>query len=182
MRNKRALLLFFLFVMLAGISSLYAQDNPEPDYTLLDKRVAECVALAKHDEDALKKISADLLAIFMSLEDGHAMGWFLQRVIHGIDEVATLLEHEALLVEIGLNYVKGNEKLIFYKNVLKSRLEQYRKEIHTSFDLLNNNTYLMTDDAILRLLDQAKEIIGQTIEAHDRCIEVLRTGIGNETF
>ena len=177
MSKKRVLLVFFLFFMLGEISSLYAQDNPEPDYTLLDKSVAQCIALAKHDEESLKKISSDLLEIFMSLEDGHAMGWFLQRVIHGIDEVATLLEHEALLVEIGLNYVKGNEKLIFYKNVLQGRLEQYRKEINTSFELLNNNTYLMTDDAILILLNQAKEIIGQTIKAHDRCIEIMQSGV-----
>ena len=182
MCKKGILLLFVLFFIPGGISSLYAQENLEPDYSLLDKSVAQCIAFAKHDEEALKKISSDLLEIFISLEDRQTMGWFLQRIIHSIDEVVTLLEHESLLVEIGLNYVKGDEKLIFYKNVLHGRLEQYRKEIHTSFDLLDNNTYLITDDAILLLLNQAKEIIGQTIKTHDRCIEVLEAGIGNVAF
>jgi hypothetical protein len=101
--------------------------------------------------------------------------WHLQSTIHGINDIAKTMEHEALLINIGLNYVNANEKLLFYKNILKSRLEQYRKNIDLSLELILKESFLITDEAAIDHIKTAKEICQNTLKSHDRYIKILKS-------
>jgi len=171
---KRVLLIALLLGISAPLLS-YSQDNSNFDYAVIDKQIKQFAALKIHDTDDLERISSDLIQILMSSDRNDQTRWYLQSAIHSINEIAKIMEHEALLIKIGLNYVKGDEKLLFYKSILKSRLEQYKQEINSSLEMLMNTSRLVTDGTALNMITEAEEISRSTVESHDRYIELLRS-------
>ena len=141
----------------------------------IDKQIKQFAALVTYDRKDLEEISYDLIEILMPLDSKDNMRWYLQSAINSINEIANVLEHEALLIEVGLGYVKGNEKLLFYKNILKIRLEKNRKEISSLLELMVNRNYLVTDSSAFHMINKAKEIGHDTVESHDRYIAHLQS-------
>ena len=90
-------------------------------------------------------------------------------------EIAKIMEHEALLIKIGLNYVNENEKQLFYKNILEGRLQQYRKEIGLSLEVLKSKHFLITDDSTIENISKAKDICQNILNSHDRYLKILQS-------
>jgi len=172
---KRFLFISFLLCGIFTPLPSYPQDNPKIDYTMIDRQIKQFASILIHDGEDLEKISSDLIETFLSMDSDDQRRWHLQSTIHSINEIAKTMEHEALLINIGLDYVNENEKLLFYNNILKIRVEQYRKEINLSLELLMSKNYLITDNSVIDNINKAKEICQNILNLHDRHIKTLKS-------
>jgi hypothetical protein len=172
---KRFLFISLLLFSIRTPMLSYSQDNSKIDYSIIDKKLKQFAAIETNNGRNLDKISYDLITIFLSLDTNDLMRWNIEDTIHNINMITTIIEHEVLLIKTGLAYIKSNDKSLFYENILKNKMEQYRKEIDSSLELLINRKYLVTDSVALHMITMAEEISRSSVESHDKYIEFLRS-------